>query len=100
MDLVELTKDYRLEEKYLVEAFRLIDKEGEGTVNFNKIKRISIEKQLNFTDEEIKDMLNYFEIEDNLKNLLLYGIKSNDDIDEKNIFDYNKFCELYYEGNS
>ena len=104
-DIVEGFKQYRIDDKLLVEVFRHIDTENEGIINMNKLIRINKEIGLNFTDEEMKDILEFFELEEKF---FIKDKKVKEEINHKpysygnsnkNVtMDFEKFCKLYYQG--
>jgi hypothetical protein len=95
LDIVEFFRNYRIDDKILAEVYREIDSQCDGYITFEDIQYISRTKNLNFSKEEINDILNYFELENIVKSELqnkTYISK------EKNYFDFEKFCKLYYQG--
>ena len=94
LDIVESFHEFRVEDKFLVEAFRKIDTEENGILNLMKIQEISNKLKLNFTEEEIKEILEYFTMETYLNNNNA-GIKYQN---FKSQFDFENFCKLYYQG--
>lgn len=96
-DIVDAFRTYRIDEKLLVAAFRKIDKEEDGTIDFFDLQRINKEKKLNFTDEEIYEMLDFFEMEEKMKqNLSLKQYNSENKEDP--FLTFENFCKLYYQG--
>lgn len=85
LDLVEGFKDYRIDHKLLIEAFRELDQDNEGIINQNKIGRVNEELKLGLSREEINDIINYFDLEDPKNS-------------NKTPLDFEKFCQLYYQG--
>jgi Ca2+-binding EF-hand superfamily protein len=101
ISIAESFKDYRIEDKLLVQAFREIDKESDGTININKLRRINKERNLGFTEEEMVEMLEFFEIDLKMKKKYLKNLADEDkqnDQDGEKLFDYETFCKLYYQG--
>ena len=95
LDIVEFFKNYRIDDKILAEVYREIDSQCDGYITYEDIQNISRTKNLNFSKEEINDILNYFELENIVKSEMQnkpYMPK------EKNYFDFEKFCKLYYQG--
>jgi Ca2+-binding EF-hand superfamily protein len=78
-----------IEEKFLAEAFSRIDTRGDGLIDFNSLKAFAKKANGDITDEEIIDMLNYFEINDDY-------VPSNDRKNRK--LTYEQFYKLYHEG--
>jgi Ca2+-binding EF-hand superfamily protein len=97
LDVVEAFKNYRIDEKLLVAFYRALDKEEDGTVGFFDLKRISAEKKLNFSDEEIYEILQFFEMEDRVINNNPIP-DSGEEEDEKYFLTFEKFCKIYYQG--
>jgi hypothetical protein len=95
LDIVEFFKNYRIDDKLLAEVFRSIDSQCDGYITFEDIQYISRTKKLNFTKEEINDILNYFELEDITKCEMQ---NKNYVPKEKSYFNFEKFCKLYYQG--
>jgi hypothetical protein len=95
LDIVEFFRNYRIDDKLLVEAYRSIDYQYDGIMEFRDIKKISIEKKLNFSDEEIHDIMNFFELE----NVVKCELQNKPYVpQENNFFNFEKFCKLYYQG--
>jgi Ca2+-binding EF-hand superfamily protein len=82
IDVVKSFADYRIEEKFLILMFNEIDKNGEGYIDVDKVKSLNKLMNLDFTDQEIDDMLS------------LNSIGRNKETDRK--IDYETFCKLFY----
>jgi Ca2+-binding EF-hand superfamily protein len=96
IDIVKVFFEYRIEDKILVEVFRKIDKEENGYLNLDKLKTINDKNLLNFSTEEMNDILNFFNMEEYIK-----SIKENKYINDHEYstkFDFKKFSDLYYQG--
>jgi Ca2+-binding EF-hand superfamily protein len=84
IDIVKSFEDYRIEEKFLIQIFNEIDKDGEGYIDIEKVRNLTKVMNLDFTDEEIDDMLSLDSI----------GSNRNKDLNRK--IDYETFCNLFY----
>ena len=88
LELVEMFKFNRIDEKILVNIFQLIDNSAEpdikGVITYNKLKTTSLEYNLDLSDKEILEMLNFFETSVNLS--------------ENQKLSYSQFFEMYYQG--
>ncbi|CAM9795446.1 unnamed protein product [Chrysoparadoxa australica] len=55
--MVALHIDKRNTKEELIEVFKLIDGEGKGGINIRNLKRVAAELQLNYTEEQLQEML-------------------------------------------
>lgn len=95
IDIVRSFLEYRIEDKILVEVFRKIDVQQNGYLNISKLKAINESKLLNFSEEEMLDILYFFNMEEYMENKLK-GVQNIDENEMK--FDFQKFSKLYYQG--
>lgn len=94
IDVVESFLEFRIEDKLLVEVFRKIDLEENGVLNLVKLQEVSRKYQLNLSNEELIEILEFFNMESYLENKNSGQQYQN----FKSTFDFEKFCKLYYQG--
>ena len=94
IDIVESFLEFRIEDKLLVEVFRKIDLEGNGILNLIKMQEISKKYELELSNEELVEILEFFNMEKYLENKNSQQQYEN----FKSTFDFEKFCKLYYQG--
>ena len=83
-DFKEIVKAIReersyIEEKFMVEAFSRIDEKNQGVIDKDSLKKYARKAVPNITDEEIMDIIKYFNSEDE-------------------VMTYENFFKLYHEG--
>lgn len=95
LDIVDYFRNYRIDDRLLAEVYRFIDEHCDGYMTYEDILNISRAKKLNFSDEEINDILYFFELEDIVKCEMQ---NKNYAPSDKSYFNFEKFCRLYYQG--
>lgn len=82
LELVESFKTYRIDDKLLVNAFQIMEVNGDGLIDIANLRKVNTQFNLNFSDQEMFDILNYFNFID-ISNPSL---------------SFEDFCNLYYQG--
>jgi len=88
LEIVRAIRDEKsyIEEKLLAEAFSRMDDKKEGVLDFKTFKKYAKKALPKITDEEIRDIIDYFrENDENIK-------------DEDRVLTYENFFKLYHEG--
>lgn len=96
VDIVDAFRNYRIDEKLLVACFRKIDKEEDGTIGLFDLRRINMERNLKMSEEEIFEILEFFEMDEKMKHRVTLAEKVTEE--QAPYLTFEKFCKLYYQG--
>lgn len=83
LDVVDSFRNNRIDDKLLVSAFQKLEVDGDGVIDINNLKTVNKNLNINLSDKELLDIVNFFNEGENNINAGLT---------------FEEFTNLYYQG--